>query len=517
MSRTADSAAGPVRPRVAKKESSLGRGAAYTVGPQLATLVVGLIVSPYIVSKIGLTAFGFWSVLQAFLAFAQIGNGGFPAIAARLVASADARGDRTTVREVFWVVVGASLGLAALMMLVAVGVVWAIPQSMARSWPHGWDTAVVAATGALGLLMLSRSLGAIVQGHHRWDYDATVLTVSQLGWGVAIVLSLEAGLGLPGLAVGAATPAVIGLVGYGAAVYSLVGSVSRPTFPGQPVRDAFRKQTVDLQIVMFVAAVNAQADRFLLLPFAPLSWVGAYALGSRMATALRSFPVAALAPAVARGSAEYETGGIPAVRKLYDRLLRLVIGTGVAGLLGLYGAMFPAVLAWLGPSFTISATAALVLGVGYAVNLTTGPGTALSLAMGRSDLDRKYSLIGLGLNVALSFPMGFAFGPWGVVAATGIGLSLSSAWLVWSIDGWLGSSWTHVFASDAQAGLRLAVCGCVGAAAVSVATAFPSEDRWFYLALAVAASGCTVVFLGLRPAAEYLEQRRLRRPSREAG
>jgi O-antigen/teichoic acid export membrane protein len=476
----------------AARGNTLSRSAALTAAPQLTTLVAALIVSPYMVAQVGLTAFGFWSLVQAALSYAQIGNGGFPSIATRLVASAYERDDRDTMFEAFWLTLAVMVTLSVFVVGAAAVFAVAAPASLSETLPRGWRGVAVEAAGAFSLLMVSQALGAMVQGMHRWDINSAVLACGQIAWAIATFLALEAGLGLSGLALGASMPGLVSIIGYVVATKHLLGRFDRPRRPSGAVWQTFKSQSANLQIVALVNATNAQADRFLLLPFAPLSWIGAYALGSRMAAALRSFPLAAFAPLVARGSAVHTTEGLDGVRDVYTGALRVVAGYGTPILLGLYGAMYPAVLAWLGTDFTVSATAALVLGCFYAVNIATGPGTALALGCGRSEIDRDFNLLGMALNLGLTPPLGMAFGPWGVVAATGLGLVTSSIWLLRKIDGWLGTSALTTLIHPRSRLPAITAGISISALTVLVALAIAPASRLENVGLAAIASVATI-------------------------
>jgi len=113
---------------------------------------------------------------------------------------------------------------------------------------------------------------------------------------------------------------------------------------------------------------------------------------------------------------------------------------GLAPIVAMFGVSYVFVLAWVGAAYRTSGVIALLLGAGYAINLATGVGTALAMGAGRPDLDRNYSALGLFLNLTLTLLLGFTVGRWGVVIATALGLVISSAWLLYSVDSWLGTA-----------------------------------------------------------------------------
>jgi hypothetical protein len=123
----------------------------------------------------------------------------------------------------------------------------------------------------------------------------------------------------------------------------------------------------------------------------------------------------------------------------YVRSYRTVMSLGLAPIVALYGVSYVFMVLWVGASLRTAGVIALILGVGYAVNLATGVGTALAMGGGRPDLDRNYSALGLVLNLTLTLALGLTIGRWGVVVATALGLVISSGWLLYTVDRWLGT------------------------------------------------------------------------------
>jgi O-antigen/teichoic acid export membrane protein len=210
---------------------------------------------------------------------------------------------------------------------------------------------------------------------------------------------------------------------------------------------------LSVQTVNLVQLVNSQADKPVLLLFTNLQFVGLYELGSRVAFSIRALLLAAFGPLSVEAAGTMATGGRSAVARYYRRAYRTVALVGLAPIFALYGSSYALVILWLGPSDRVSGVIALVLGVGYAVNLSTGVGTALAMGAGRPDLDRNYSALGFALNVSLTVALGLLIGRWGVVIATALGLVLSSVWLLRSVDRWLG---TRILSWRAIAGSRTA-------------------------------------------------------------
>ena len=182
------------------------------------------------------------------------------------------------------------------------------------------------------------------------------------------------------------------------------------------------------------------------------------------------------------------------MRSLYLRSYGSVLALGVAPLLAAYGASYALVIAWLGPTYSTAGVIAIVLGAGYAVNIATGAGTAVAMGAGRPDIDRNYCILGFGLNVGLTIALGVAFGRWGVIAATALGLALSSLWLIHIVDRWLSVSVLSLRGIAGSRGTRaLLVLGLVvGAASAWIAISLDISSRLGALAFGTA----TIVVFG---------------------
>src|SRR5688572_17901910 len=81
-----------MRRRLVSGESLRANIAAGAV-PRGVSITIQLLLAPFIVSKIGLTAFGYWSLLLGVVQYLQIADGGLPVAALRAVAGARARRD----------------------------------------------------------------------------------------------------------------------------------------------------------------------------------------------------------------------------------------------------------------------------------------------------------------------------------------------------------------------------------------------------------------------------------------
>jgi len=96
--------------------------------------------------------------------------------------------------------------------------------------------------------------------------------------------------------------------------------------------------------------------------------------------------------------------------------------------------------AWQGDTAAMSIAVGVlrVIAAGYLANILPGPGVAVSLGMGRAELQMYSGLVSMVSNIALTIGFVFAFGFWGVPAGTVLSMALSWAWFARSMHGAIG-------------------------------------------------------------------------------
>lgn len=460
----------------------LRHNVAFNIGGKSFSILASVFSAPFIVYHVGLRGFGFWALISAVSQYAGLLDFGVGSALIRYVAELHSLRDYDTLARKgaagFYIALGYSLAI----MLFTAGFCTLLPESVSSGWPSGWEWAFLGVGISLAGSTLSSTFQAFPGGLARWDLQNIPLIVFQLVFLGAIVALLSTGNGLAGLGMATAAASLAMVV----ASWITARHVWRQSWISTiPRRSDFRSlfgYGLNLQLANLVLVINVQSDKPVLLAFGgSLRFIAFYELASRVAFQLRSLPVMALAPLTA--AAASETAGRPktVLREYYERSLGRVVAFGVAPLLAVFGACWPLVLVWLGTSYTTTAEIVVILGAGYAVNLVTGAGTAIAQGCGRPELDRNYSLLGLSINIVLTIILGALAGPWGIIAATSVGLSASSLWLLRSMDHWVGTntfSLSGPLRRPAPAVLVGLFCGTATVASMGV---LPTDNRWLCL------------------------------------
>ena len=476
-----------------RKRLTLGQNATVNLGGKAVGMLLSLFVSAYVVHRLGLRAFGFWAVISAISQYAQLLDFGVGPSLTRFVAHLDERGDHADLQRQAASGLWGSVAFGTALTAVAAAIVVTLPHSVTKVWPSGWQVAAVCVAATLGLASIGSVFQAFPNGMGRWDLTNLAQVAGQATYSFLAVAALWHSHSLAGLgAAGVGGALVTCLVAYTSSRRLWPHRLSPRSATLGDLKELWR-YGVTVQMVNLVVVVNAQADKPVLLAFAPLRFVGLYELGARVAYTIRALPITAFGPLAAQSAREAAYGDEGRLRSFYVRSYRSLVALGVAPLAALYGASYALIIAWLGAGYGTSGLVALVLGVGYTINIATGAGTAVAMGAGRPELDRNYSLLGFGLNLLLTIALGLAFGRWGVIAATALGLALSSLWLIRSVDRWLSSSVLSLRGIAGSPGSRaLVVAGTiVGAAAAWLAISLDVSSRLAALGLG---TGAMLVF-----------------------
>ncbi len=419
---------------VKSKHSSLQlvmRGGAWTTLSQLAPLVVNVVMTPYVIHGFGVPRYGLFLLCTTITTFFGSFDGGIGTSMARYsavyAASNDKRAATTLLTTMTLIVAAVGLALFAAMYVLAPLALAAfrIPTDLRDEGAF-----LVRAMAVIVALTQVRVLfSAQLSARQKYALQSVIGMGSYAIYAAGLVVTVEGHHGLRGVAVtflvqaGVATVLIIALA-CRYLVRSGVHLLSRTETA------AFLRYAGSVQLLGLTGMVTAQLDTFVVGAILPISSVAVYNSGANFATQLRGVPVNALSPMATVLSREFGSGGHAAAKAEFGRLQRAWV-RGVTGWSAVgVGAAYFGVSSWLGRDFRLSGVVALLLVASNAVNLWTGPLTLLTAAVGRPQLEARYGLVGLVINLILTIPFVLAFGLLGTVAATAIGQIVGSLYLL---------------------------------------------------------------------------------------
>lgn len=411
--------------------TELFAGVGWSAIAQAAPLLVNVALTPYLIRRLGLDRFGVWSLILLLLWTLTSLDGGVSASLARFYALCQARGDRAGTGRL---VLGSLALFTALGVLLTGLCVLLAPAASSLHIPPQLRGEAVEVLRLLGplvtLALVTNSATSLLQATARFRGLAGVTVGSCAVYAAGVVLVVGHGGSLTALAAVTALRFVVLLVG-GFVLGARHVAIRRPLLPPSNERREFGGYALRMQLSGLTVFFNGEIDAFVTAAVLPIRFVGIYAAGLQVASAVRSLPLYAFPPVLTRMTTGFAQHGLPgAVREFHLLQPRWVAAVLTYGAVSTVAVVF-AVPVWLGPGLWLSGVVAATLLVGYTVHVAlTGMRTCLVRAIGRPGLETRYSWLATLINSALTVPLALLFGVVGVVAATAVGLVAGSLYFV---------------------------------------------------------------------------------------
>lgn len=478
----------------------------------LVVIGASLLAVPLMIDRIGLAAYGVWTLVQTIVLYVTTAELGVGPALARFTSVHATHPHRP--RQILL----AALGLYVAFGLLVVGVcqlaggafadVFSVPaelraDTVATVHIIGWVTLAALVAGALGhaLTGLERFVG--------FTWSNVVGSATFL---VALALLLRDDPRMQDVA----HAALLQWTVVAALRLGMLRRILLSRGPRRASRDLLRQLfgfSLRLQAAVLATLLNTQTDRVVIGAVAPATTLGQAGVATQVADAGRFLGYAAFTPIMSRMAVTYGTDGVEALDRLLARQRRLwtvgVLGAIAVGI----GAVRPAIEVWLGDGYDEAALFAALLVAGYGIGLLPSPEFGYLRAIGKPDLEGVYGVATVVVNLIGTIALGILFGAVGVVVATTVAYSLSTWWVL------LRARRSVPASTDAPirivrvcAGMVLAAAATYGAGEGLLAVA---PRGVALIGLVAAAGGVIVLYLtalaGLRPVAAVRDLRAARR------
>lgn len=462
-------------------------------GARLLTLLTGMVLTPYLLLRLGPDRFGIWALLGVVTGMVALGDFSFRTTLVRELASALASGDRKDFRTT------ASTGIA-----------FCSANALALGFLLWWSRDLVLDLLGIPLLLrheasLTFALGvggqlaaislsvfpALCDARQRLDVTNGLGVLSLLLGAILTVAAVESGGGLVGAAAAQlASTLFFYLAALGAARLLFGNTGISPAMVRAKQLNNLLAFGMTLHVSTICGIINRQFDKFLLSRRAGLGWVGSCELAMKWvasAGTFQPFLAATLLPAASQLAA---AGELQRLRSLYHRAYRYLFLAGLPPFFFLAAHRETVILAWLGQADHRAGLMILLLASGYAVNSLSNGMAYVCQGMGRPDIQARQSVIQLLLNVVLSILLFHRFGPPGAVAGTSLALLAGATVFVRHFHRYLGIRTLPLLRDTALvpllASLAAALASCLWLSGPA------PGDRWSALA---GLAGAGLVFL----------------------
>jgi O-antigen/teichoic acid export membrane protein len=405
------------------RRSRFAQNAAWNWLTFLFVAAIGFFLSPFIVHRLGDTAYGVWTLLAALVGYLGLLDFGIRGAVTRYIAHHHAAGDDGKCSAI----VSAGMAMFALLGIVAIiaaslvallsPIIFNIPETLLN------DTQIVLAVGgfAIAATLIGGVFGGVVAGLERFDIiNGITIAVDSVRAG-AIVLALLEGYGLIALAFIQLAAAVLsGLAAWGAARKLLPDLRLTFRISLVPHMRTVLSFSMTLSVLHLLGVLIFHSDALIIAVFLPVSAVTYFAIAANLCGYARQVSAAVSTIMTPRVSALASVGSNAVGDEILSaaRVATLVTAS-IAIIFWFRGESFIGI--WMGPEF--GATSGGVLHILAFVTLLEGARSVASASI--IGVNRHPALVPLlaseaacklTLSVALIDPLGLA----GVALGTAI-------------------------------------------------------------------------------------------------
>lgn len=419
----------------APAQSGRGRellGATFWQGAsRIFPLILNLVLTPYFITGLG---FGRWSVyllMNTIVWTISTINGGLAPAALRFFAIYAGSGNKKgTTRllvtaSALMTALGVVFAAAGLLLTPMLLTFFKVSPELKSEADFFLRTMII----IIAVLMVRNIFQSLLFAHNKFKLAAIANLLGYVIYWIGMILSIEFGWGLFGAAwTFVAQQVLISVIMVVACLPMLV----RAGIGWMPKAELFELFGFAwrAQVAGMVAVVTPQKDQLVAGKMLSAQESGPYGQGANFALQLRMIPLTAMEPIQSSIGRSVGERGAEASRELGNKLQRIWVAL-VAGWLALgLPATYYGVRVWLPEGYAvISSDVAALSFVGVCATLLPIVLTAWCNTCGHPQVELRFTMVGLILNIAISIALAFPFGIMGVVMGTMFSQIMAAIWM----------------------------------------------------------------------------------------
>jgi O-antigen/teichoic acid export membrane protein len=424
------------------------RNVIYTAARSIILAPLPFLLIPYFLKKLGSAGYGTWAIFLAVNGMTSLADFGLVTSISKHVAQYYALKDFRALGQLISTSLLLYLGIA----LAVASFLWASSRVLVSALFRNsmlpgaelvslWKYLIFLVFANILTLLFS----SVIIGLQRMDLTTAINSMNLLLSAGLSVAFLHQGMGLRGI-----------LYGYAAAAWTvtiLYGYVVRHLLPEARLKVTSCRWEVAHEILSFsskayvtqiAVAIHNQIEKFYLARFVGVVPVGWYDISSDLALKLRGIPGLVLTPVMPAASELDARNDHGRMLSLYFRAHKYLAFIGIP--LVVYTVLISRHLVelWLGPSLRIIAIPLSVLLMTNFVNLITGPGFLILMGRGKLRPGLYSAVLGVVLNLTLSYGFIRAYGFQGAVAGTSISLCCAAVFFLFRFQREMNSSFLEL-------------------------------------------------------------------------
>ena len=400
----------------------------YNAAGRLWTILIGLLLTPYMINKLGVERYGVWAIVGVLTGYFSILDLGIGSAFVKYISEFYTKNEHKKISQiittgmVFYMFLGVILIAGGILILQPLLSLFKIPASM-------YDEASFVFLAGIILFALANPISvfsSLQGGLQRMDISNKLNVLISIPNTVGIIYMLEKGYGLRGLMINNAFTFVIVAVANIIVAYRIFPQlkVSSGLFDTKILRKLFN-YGYKLQIARISSMISGQIDKLLIGYYLSVGLITFYQLGSSVIeqakTAVLLF-LSALIPAFseidARGDRKKLLDGYTRISK-YIALLAIPLFSFI------FISSYQLIRVWMGSGYEKAAWIIMILAPGWLFAILSGVRSVLVQAIDKPGIEMKAGIVAAIVNIPLSVFFIIKLGFIGVALGTTIALLCS--------------------------------------------------------------------------------------------
>ena len=427
-----------------KNDVSIGsvvvKNSLYNLLSKFISTLVGIGLTPFIVSYLGLELYGVWCIMFVVLGYIALLDLGIGTSFMKFIAEFKALRDMEQINRV----INSGLVFYSILGVITIGVISLLSErftsflSVPMSQKHNVAISFIGCGIVFAMSCVFSVFNLAIGGLQRMDVSSKIEIVRALLWMICTITFLKMGYGLKGL------------VGSYALANSITGLLAiwntRILFPDLKIRPRFFNLKlfrelvffgVKNQIASFSDLMTFQISKVLAGKFLGLSLAGAYEVGTKIPRSLREFAIYLVQPLLPASSELWTQGDRSKLKYLYSLATKLLIAMVLPIVIFISFTSNMLIYCWLGMVQREVAMILQVLSVVYFLNLACAVGSVVSIGIGKPEFQMRYGIIAGILNPVLSFLLLNKYHLPGLLWGTGITLIIANGYFMVVVNKYL--------------------------------------------------------------------------------
>ncbi|MFA5644867.1 MAG: oligosaccharide flippase family protein [Candidatus Ratteibacteria bacterium] len=385
------------------------------------SMLIALLLTPYIIQRIGIARYGIWATLSVLTGYFGLLDFGFGQSFERYIAEYYAKKDSTRINQTISVGITLYMLLGVLFLLAGIFFtnpllsLFRIPLSLYEeaSFLFQWGLIIFAFTNIFGVF------SGVLRGFQRMDLTNSILIFSTTLNAIGVLFFLRSGFGLKGLVVNQLlTSSASGFLFLASSFHIFPSLLLRPFCFTKNLFKKIASFSIKRWVTMIEYIILFPTDKIIISHFLGIHIVGFYQIGYLLADRALSF-IQLINSALIPASAELHAyKAHNRLQQLYFRSTKYLICLGIPLFLFLFSMADPLLMLWMKKPLPLAANVLKIFSLSFIAVIPALSAATIAIGMEHPEIQMIGNTWQAGIKLLFTLILVTKIGYWGVILPT---------------------------------------------------------------------------------------------------